>query len=164
MSQVDFLLEQLSFTYDQEDWYPPLKPALEGVTAEIASWRPAGAAVNSIWETVNHLLYYKERLIQRIHGVDPTNPAANNDETFSSQAETLDEAAWQATLNRVDHVYQELKNQVSTLSEDDLDRPSPSQPLRKQIMSIINHDAYHIGEIIQIRKLHGSWPARRYFD
>lgn len=164
MNQVDFLLEQLSYTYDQRDWYPPLKPALEGVTAELASWRPAGAKVNTIWENVQHLLYYKERLIQRIKGEQPVNSASDNDETFLLQQVNPDEAAWQATVERVDRVFHELRDLVAAMSETDLNRSVPTVPLGKQIMSIITHDAFHIGEIIQIRKLHGSWPARRSSD
>jgi hypothetical protein len=39
-----------------------------------------------------------------------------------------------------------------------------NEPIGLTLTSIILHDAYHIGQIIQIRKLQGSWPANRSFS
>ncbi|MGZ3444602.1 MAG: hypothetical protein ACXWLG_02965, partial [Myxococcaceae bacterium] len=36
------LLEQLRTTHTQQDWFVPLKPALEGVTPAQATWKPKG--------------------------------------------------------------------------------------------------------------------------
>lgn len=54
--------------FGTEDWYPPLKDALTGLTAEEANWKPEGVAVNSIWETASHILFYKERLLAQLQG------------------------------------------------------------------------------------------------
>lgn len=54
--------------FGTEDWYPPLKDALTGITAEQANWKPEGVAVNSIWETASHILFYKERLLAQLQG------------------------------------------------------------------------------------------------
>ncbi len=41
-----------------------------------------GAASNTIWENVNHLLIFKERLLSRLHEDDTFVAPQNNDETF----------------------------------------------------------------------------------
>ena len=64
MKRVDLLLNALDSTFDKESWYAPFKHAIEGLTAEQAMWKPSGGATNTIWENVNHLIYYKERLAQ----------------------------------------------------------------------------------------------------
>ncbi|MBJ7929171.1 MULTISPECIES: hypothetical protein [Bacillus cereus group] len=33
----------------------------------------------------------------------------------------------------------------------------------QQYMNILLHDAYHTGQIIQLRKLQGSWPTHRSY-
>jgi uncharacterized damage-inducible protein DinB len=164
MNRIDLLLQELDYSYDKEGWYPPLGPALAGLTAAQASWRPPGEAVNTIWETVNHLLYYKERLLERLLGNNPTYPAGNNDDTFAVNAASDDEQAWQATVARVEAVHRGIREVLAAKAEAELDGPKPENPLGILMANIIMHDAYHTGEIVQIRKLQGSWPARRSFD
>lgn len=163
MKDMDLLLHQLECSYEKEDWYPPLGAALEGVTAAQASWRPPGAA-NTIWETVNHLLYYKERLLARLQGTEFFNSAQDNDDTFKVTAAPDDEQAWKDTVNRMKSVHEAIKNTLASLEEDAFDKPLPQKSLGLSVSSIIMHDAYHTGEIVQIRKMQGSWPARRSFD
>jgi uncharacterized damage-inducible protein DinB len=163
MNRIDLLLHELDITCAKEDWYPPLLPALEGLTAAQASWRPPGEAANTIWETVNHLLYYKERLLVRLQGGNPAYPAGDNDETFTVTVPPDDEA-WTATVARLEAVHRGLREVLATKADEDFDQPLPKKPLGLVVTSIILHDAYHTGQIVQIRKQQGSWPARRTFE
>ena len=164
MNRIDLLIHEWDFTYDKEDWYPPIQHALSGLTAAQASWRPPGEAANTIWENVSHLLYYKERFLERLKGNDPVPTANNNDDTFANVGESDDEEAWQATLARLKAVHEGVREVLTSLTEKDFDRPAPTVSLGTSVTSIIMHDAYHTGQIVQIRKLQGSWPSRRSFD
>ncbi|USG64664.1 DinB family protein [Brevibacillus ruminantium] len=163
MNRMDLLVHGLDCTYAKEDWYPPLKDALAGLTAAQASWRPPGEAGNTIWENVSHLLFYKERLLQRLQNQDEVT-ADSNDDTFTPSGGPEDEAAWQADVKRMETVHHQLRSLLETFDEDAFDRPSPIKTLGLSVWSIILHDAFHTGQIVQIRKLQGSWPARRSFD
>lgn len=163
MNRIDLLLHALDASYETEAWHPPLSAALAGVTAAQASWRPAGEAANTIWETVNHLLYYKERLLERLRGGKPTYSAPNNDATFTGDVTAADEAAWQAAVARMAAVHRGLREALAARADADLDQPADN-PLGHLLADIISHDAYHTGQIIQIRKLQGSWPAQRSFS
>lgn len=45
-------------------------------------WRPAGDPTKSVWENVNHLIYYKERFAANLEGRGlPQN--LDGDETFN---------------------------------------------------------------------------------
>ena len=68
MKRTDLLLNALDSTFDKESWYAPFKHAIEGLTAEQAMWKPSGEETNTIWENVNHLIYYKERLAANLEG------------------------------------------------------------------------------------------------
>ncbi|KAF9130798.1 hypothetical protein BGX30_013367 [Mortierella sp. GBA39] len=162
MSQTQVLLQRWDECFGQEDWYPPLVPALEGVTAEEAAWKPEGEAVNSIWENVNHLLYYKEYHLKRMRGENPDFKASSNDETFSN-LEDGDEA-WQKTVDRLKKAHGEIRSFLSGLSDSELNAPFPTRPLSSLIHSLMMHDAYHTGQIIMLRKLKGSWLASRSFE
>ncbi|MBG9563961.1 DinB family protein [Brevibacillus agri] len=163
MNRMELLVHEWECTYDKEDWFPPLKHALAGVTAAQASWRPEGAAANTIWENVSHLLYFKERLLHRLSGTEFINTAETNDDTFQPSGSPDDEAAWQATVQRMETVHRQIHEKLVALSDEAFDQPLPSIPAGQSVMSIILHDAFHTGQIVQIRKLQGSWPARRSF-
>ncbi|MFY0543651.1 DinB family protein [Brevibacillus sp. H7] len=164
MNRMELLLHELELTFDKEGWFPPLKDALKGLTAAQASWRPPGEAANTIWETVNHMLFYKERLLQVIQGIDPIHTANSNDDTFAVDHTVDDEEAWQATINRAERIQRELHNLLSAMSDADFDRLFSQTSLGLSTFNIIMHDAFHTGQIVQTRKLQGSWPARRSFD
>jgi uncharacterized damage-inducible protein DinB len=160
MELKDLILKQLEFSFDTEDWYPPLKDALEGVTAEQANWRPEGVAVNTIWETASHILYYKERLLAQLQNETFSNSVQSNDETFESQNT---ESAWKEIVTRFKENHEKLEKLISSFNEEDFDKDYKGSSYSEMISSISMHDAYHTGQIIQIRKLQGSWVAKRAF-
>jgi hypothetical protein len=101
MNKIELLLQGWDHSYDKEDWYPPLLDALQGISAANANWRPVGAASNTIWENVHHLIFYKERLLGRLMGKETANPAGiTNDDTFVVPSK--EESAWQDTLARLE--------------------------------------------------------------
>lgn len=85
-----------------------------------------------------------------------------NDETFI-QGGPNDDAAWQQTVKRTLQVHDALQSSLTALQEAELDQLSPSLPVWQQYMNILLHDAYHTGQIIQLRKLQGSWPTHRSY-
>ncbi|QAY67198.1 DinB family protein [Paenibacillus protaetiae] len=175
--------------YDQVDWYPPLGEALEGLTAEQANWRPEGAAAHTIAEIVRHLTYYKEQFRSRLSGDDKPDygePAASNEATFEvsqrggsaggseaaaeapedggGPAGGSDEEAWLAAVERLDRVHHAVRALLAELDKKDFERLISQQKLGTWAFSLIMHDAYHTGQIIQLRKLQGSWPATRSYS
>ncbi|MDM5198112.1 DinB family protein [Fictibacillus enclensis] len=161
MSKFELLVREMRHAYDQRDWYAPLKPALEGLSAQQAGWRPEGDGVNTIWETANHLLYYKQQLLHYLKGVEMSNCALTNNETFKVDS-PHDEEAWRQTVSQIEEVQQELLNIVETKNDEDFDTLlADGDPMGNYISSLVRHDSFHTGQIIQLRKLQGSWPSNR---
>lgn len=158
----EVLLQNWDYVMDTEDWAPPLADALNGVTREQALWKPEGRAANSIWETVNHLTYYKERLLQKLKGLPQTNHADNNDGTFT--VTESGEGAWEQTVQRLKDAHAGLREIIEALGEGAYDWGGSGHAPGEEVMSLILHDAYHTGQIVLIRKLQGSWPSTRRFS
>ncbi|WP_175987415.1 DinB family protein [Bacillus sp. Marseille-Q1617] len=154
MKQRDFLLYGLDSTYDKESWYAPLKEAVTGLTAGQAMWKPSGEAAKSIWENVNHLVYYKERMAATLEGREWAHHL-DGDETFTLTDQKEQDQEWIKVVERAENAQQLLRQAVSTLSESDIER------LERKLLDIMLHDAYHTGQIIQLRKMQGSWPSHR---
>ena len=156
MNRKDLLLRMLDTTYDQESWYAPFKPAIEGLTAEQACWKPDGEATKTIWENVNHLIYYKERLTAKLEGREWTNPLDGND-TFYLTEQVNDDKEWRAIVERVEIAHQGFREALSHTTEAKIEEDS----LEEKLLDIMLHDAYHTGQIMQLRKMQGSWPSQR---
>ncbi|WP_044639843.1 DinB family protein [Risungbinella massiliensis] len=156
MSRIDLLLHALDSTFDKESWYAPLQHAVEGITAEQASWRPTGEATKTIWENVNHLIYYKERLVANLEGREWTHNL-DGDETFYFTEQSTDDKEWKKVVERAENIQSSLRQILSNISVEDFVQNS----LEEKLLDIFLHDAYHTGQIIQIRKMQGSWPSHR---
>lgn len=159
MTRKDILLHAWDFSED-EGWYPPLFHALDGVDVETAAWRPQGAAANTIWETVVHLTFFKERLVHRLDGKTWTE-TESNDDTF--RVDGSGEADWRQAVQRLHDAHRTLRERIAAFEEADLDRVFHGAPAGAQVLDLVVHDAYHTGQIILVRKLKGAWPERRSF-
>ncbi|TMU85825.1 DinB family protein [Bacillus sp. BHET2] len=156
MNRIDLLLRMLDTTYDKESWYAPFKYAIEGLTAEQASWRPDGKATKTIWENVNHLIYYKERLTAELEDREWTNNLDGND-TFYLTEQVNDDEEWKAVVEHVETAHRGLRESLSKTTDEGIEEDS----LEEKLLDIMLHDAYHTGQIIQLRKMQGSWPSQR---
>jgi DinB superfamily len=156
LNRIEFLINVLDSTFDKESWYAPLKHAIEGVTAEQASWRPDGEATKTIWENVNHLIYYKERLAANMEGREWTHNLSG-DENFYLTEQSNEDKEWAKVIERAENVHRSLRQLLSETSVEELDQNS----LEGKLLDVFLHDAYHTGQIIQIRKMQGSWPSHR---
>ncbi|KWX73356.1 hypothetical protein AMQ84_22920 [Paenibacillus riograndensis] len=158
----DVLLQNWDYVMDIEDWAPPLSAALEGVTSEQAVWKPQGEAGNSIWETVNHLTYYKERLLIKLKGLPKLPEAESNDATFT--VTESGEEAWEQAVAKLKQVHASLREVIEALEEGAYDWGGSGHAPGEEVMSLILHDSYHTGQIVLVRKLQGSWPTNRSFN
>ena len=144
------LLDQLKTTHDQQDWFVPVKPAIEGVTAAQAVWKPQGGD-HSIGQLANHLLFWNSQNLAKFKGVAAPKFDGNNDETFNA----FDQARWDQVRKDLDRVLTELEKLVEGADEKTLQKWAPT------LGRIATHNAYHTGQILVLRKMQGAWdPAK----
>lgn len=164
MNRMELLSLGLKIAYEEESWYPPLKPLLDGLTAEQALWKPVEGNANCIWENVNHLIYYKERFYAQLKGADDFPELSGNDDTFHYIEMIDSNEVWAKVVERHEEIHQKIVAFIERSSDEDFDRLVPKYPLGTLLYSILTHDAYHSGQIVQLRKMQGSWPERRSFE
>jgi uncharacterized damage-inducible protein DinB len=154
----DLLLEQHTACYDENNWFVAIKNAVANLTAEQANWKPEGAD-NTIWEEVNHLVFWNERWLQRYRGELNEPQDVENNGTFKS-----DETEWQATLEMLYAIMEEWRAKLEAITDEKLESPVNSQyqaPWRSPLAHQNIHNAYHIGQIVLLRKLQGSWDPKK---
>ena len=154
----ELLIEQFTACYDEDAWFVSARTALDGVTGEQAAWKPAGVD-NSIWENVNHMIFWNERWLQRYRGELNEPQDVENKGTFKS-----DETDWQAALVKLYSVLDEWRENLVDIKDDKLNskvNASYREPWWKPLAHQNIHNAYHIGQILLLRKLQGAWDPSK---
>jgi len=144
------LLEQLKTTHDQKDWFASAKEAVEGVTAEQANWRD-GKGNHSIGQLTAHLVFWNRQQLAKFKGEKPADFSGDNNETFNR----FDAAKWTATVKELDEVMTALEQVVKTADEASLQKWASARA------HIGAHNAYHVGQMVYIRRLQGSWDPEK---
>jgi uncharacterized damage-inducible protein DinB len=144
------LLEQLSTTHDTEDWFVPANIAVEGLTAEQAKWSP-GKGNHSVGQLAYHLWYWDSRSLAQFNGEKPAPFDGNNNETFDN----FTPAQWDDLKKKLNQVLTDWEKAVETADDAKLAANA------SLIAHVGAHNAYHIGQILYVRKLEGAWdPAK----
>jgi DinB superfamily len=144
------LLEQLHTTHNQADWFVPINTAVEGLTAEQAGWKP-GNGNHSVGQLTYHLLFWNRRNLANFKAEPKEKFSGNNEETFDK----FDTKQWNDTVKQLDQVMMELEKIVETADEQKL------ASWASNIAKIGTHNAYHVGQIVYVRKLQGSWNPEK---
>jgi uncharacterized damage-inducible protein DinB len=144
------LLEQLKSTHSNSEWFVCADVAVAGLTPEQAAWKD-GKGNHSVGQLVYHLMYWDRRNLRNIKGEKQEKFSGNNDETFDN----YDPKTWSATVKELDDILTELETIVENADDAKLKAIAPA------IQHISAHNAYHIGEIVFVRKEQGSWDPSK---
>ncbi|MBS1802738.1 MAG: DinB family protein [Acidobacteria bacterium] len=140
------LLEQLRTTHDQEDWFVPVSTSIDGVTAEQAMWTP-GKGNHSIGQLAYHIWYWDQRALNDFKGEKNAPFDGNNNETFDKF--TADQ--WTDLSKKLNQVLADWEKAVNDANDEKLAANA------SLIAHVGAHNAYHVGQILYVRKQQGIW-------
>ncbi|MEK6288115.1 MAG: DinB family protein [Acidobacteriota bacterium] len=131
--------------------------ALADVNPKLRNVRP-GADVHSVWEVLEHLRIAQEDILR--YTLDPSWKSPEWPEGYwPTRTESVTDAMWQASVDGFATGLEELIKLIQD-SEVDLTAKVPHGDWRtylRQILLVADHNAYHLGQIVQTRKLLGDW-------
>jgi uncharacterized damage-inducible protein DinB len=135
--------------------------ALEGVTVEQAGTVLEGAQ-HSIYQLVMHMAYWQEIGLARARGMPAPSPE-HAAEGWTAQAAPQSDDEWSEAVEELAAGLWELDAMLD--SEDvDLDRvvePDRQRTARDNVLMVLCHNSYHLGEIVMLRRQLGAWPPPR---
>ena len=144
------LLEELRTTHNQEDWFVPASIAVQGLTAEQAKWTPPNGG-HSVGQLAYHLWFWNTQELADFKGEKLPAFKGNNDETFNN----FDAAQWDDLVKKLNQVMTDWEEAVQNADDQKLaDNAS-------LIAHVGAHNAYHIGQIMYVRKLQGAWDPTK---
>lgn len=124
---------------------------LEAIDATLAARRVAEGR-NTIWEIVNHLTSWRKNILERIRGNFIPAPEHN----FILPVEDVSEEAWQAAIEELKATQAEWIQALEGFKDEDLERTENHKnrtPFYYYVHGILQHDAYHLGQIVLLKKL-----------
>lgn len=152
------LLDGLHASHDKAEWFVPVGTAVEGLTPAQAKWVQKNVdgkvdpnANHSVGMLTYHLWFWNARALAKFKKQPLPQTPGNNEETFND----FNSEIWAQTVLNLDQVMKDLEGLV--LHASDAELAAWASTLR----DIAEHNAYHTGQIVYVRKLQGTWnPAR----
>ncbi|HKF50631.1 MAG TPA: DinB family protein [Terracidiphilus sp.] len=131
--------------------------ALKDFPAEARGKRPKGSP-HSPWELLEHMRIAQSDILEfsRDPGhVSPSFPAGY----WPAAPEPPDEKAWDRSVNEFCKDLDSLCALVAD-EKNDLSKPfthGDGQTLLREALLTVDHNAYHLGQLVLVRRLLGAW-------
>lgn len=142
-----------------EDAHVSLRSALAGLPVDKRGAKAPGVPW-SIWQVLDHLRRTQHDILDFC-----VNPAykelTHPDDYWPPTAEPPNEAAWNECLAQIEADTAELQR-IAVDPAVDLTATIPhgsGQTFGRELVLVIDHNGYHVGQIVLIRRLLGVWPA-----
>ena len=142
------LITQLKNSHTNQQWFVPSKKAIDGLTLEQSNWKYSKDN-HSIGEIVSHLIFYNELILKVFKGENYTD--INDDEENKETFKLYKGKDWQNAVVKLDSLQVEWENITENATDEQI------AEWNVEIANISAHTAYHLGQIIYIRKQNGWW-------
>jgi len=151
---IERLVDQLRRSAEGDAWHgPSVREVLDGVTAADACAHPIAGA-HSIWELVLHMAAGIQLVLRRLDG---DGRQLSPEEDWPAPPEATEDA-WQAEVASFLALNRRVREAVATFPATHLDDPlvpDPPYSAFTQFIGLTQHDLYHAGQIMLLRRALG---------
>jgi uncharacterized damage-inducible protein DinB len=156
--ESDSFRQQLAKSLAWKDAHVDFDAAIDGIPPDKRGARPDGAP-HSAWQLLEHLRLAQHDILDFC-----LNPGYKElvwpDDYWPASPEPPAAAAWDESVRR----YRADRDAMARLATDpavDLDARIPhgqGQTIGREVLLVLDHAAYHLGELVLLRRLLGIWP------
>lgn len=158
-AQYDVLRTQVAALLDWKSAHVGFEAAVADVPAEFRGRRVPGAP-HSLWELLEHLRLSQRDILD--YCVNPDYQEGKwPDDYWPTSPEPPTAEAWDQSIAEFRRDLSSLKR-LAQNPKIDLTAPLPHAPQHtylRELLLAADHNAYHIGQIVQLRRLLGIWQA-----
>lgn len=130
-----------------------LLQTLQEINAETAAKKINN--LNTIWQIVYHLICWRETLIKRLNDENVPSPENN----FIEPVKDTSAKAWNAILKRLQQSQNEIIKYLRHLKDKPDEIMLQGKFTRYELLQgILQHDVYHLGQIVIINKMIAEKP------
>ena len=157
MNQNDILREQLIKLLDWQDAHVNFDAAVESIPTALQGVRPEGLPY-SAWELLEHLRITQNDILNFCRNPNYKAPKWP-DEYWPKTTSPPTTNDWQESID----AFRADRHSLQSLIADpalDLYAKIPhgdGQTYLREVLLVADHNAYHVGELVAVRRLHGVW-------
>ena len=161
MRDQEALREHLIRLLDWEDAHVNFNTVLSGWPKELRGTKLAGCP-HTAWQLLEHLRICQWDILEFSHNPNHVSPK------FPSGYWPVDEdppsdAAWDGSVARFQSDLNEMKR---LLGDPAVDLFTPiahgqGQTILREALLLADHNSHHLGQLIMLRRLSGTWPQRK---
>ena len=134
-----------------------IKKALSDINPELRNFRPE-PNLHSIYEELEHMRIAQEDIYRYTIHEGWESPEWPNG-YWPDNNNHLNEEIWESTYNRF---FNDLERIIELVNDESIDLTSriphgEGRTYLREILLVADHNAYHIGKIVDIRKTLGDW-------
>ncbi len=148
---------QLARALGWDDAHAGFDRAVDGIAPEFRGRAPAGLPY-SPWQLLEHLRLTQEDILDFCRNPDYRERRWPND-YWPASAEPPDAEAWDRSVAAVRRDREAL-GRLAEAPTVDLTAPLPhgsGQTLLRELLLVLDHTAYHLGELVVVRRTLGIW-------
>jgi uncharacterized damage-inducible protein DinB len=160
MATADALRDHLVRVLDWEDAHVGFDKSVAGIAPGKRGERPAGFE-HSLWQLVEHLRIAQDDILDFCVNAKYEHTMKWPDDYWPKNAAPPDDNAWAESIASFVRTRDELKRIARDMQ--DLAAPVPTgkdgQTYLRAILLAADHVAYHVGQIVLMRRALGIWPS-----
>jgi hypothetical protein len=139
--------------------HAPLEQVVKNMPFEKQGVVPKGMPY-SAWQLLEHLRLALEDMVEFSDNADGHyREKSFPDDYWPKLAEPPSKTAWAESVKKIEAELDKFEKLISD-AKSDLFTPFPwgdGQTLLREAMQVIDHNAYHLGELVAVRRAVGAW-------
>lgn len=157
MESKEILIAELKKLLNGGSAHVGLKDAVAGLPFELLGKKPEKLPY-SIWQLVEHIRIAQWDMLEFSKDGNHKSPEWPDEYWVAALAPSSEEK-WLETLDQIDDNLNEF---ITLIESEDLFAKIPhgdGQNILREALQIADHNAYHVAEIVIIRRLLGAWKS-----
>ena len=157
MEHENILITELKKLINGGTAHATFSDAVANLPFELIGEQPFGLPY-SIWQLAEHIRIAQWDMLEFSKDGNHQSPKWP-DEYWPTEAAPLNLEAWENCLKQID---QDRKAFIKLIDSEDLFASIPhgtGQNILREALQVADHNAYHIAEIIVVRRLLGAWKS-----
>ncbi len=157
LNMQDILIEILKDGLQGKNTHINPQKALKDLSPDKARERPLNG-IHSCWDLLHHILVWQDGILESIKGkkVDWKEISTRN---WPAKKDLMNDSNFADLVTQ----FKQKTEETQKLIEDvDFQKPIPAwnnEPILRALIVLLQHNSYHFGQIVAIRKHLEDWPA-----
>lgn len=159
MTADSALREQLARSLAWSDAHVSFEAAVRDLPVHLRGVRPAGLP-HSPWELVEHIRLAQRDILDFCIGEAYRDLQWPSD-YWPARPEPPNAEAWEQSLAEIRSDRKALQRIATDRTVDlgSIAKHGTEQTYFRELLLVVDHTAYHVGQLVLVRQLLGTWPA-----